>query len=272
VTTPRIPSGETASEGAFRIDSWIGGDRLLGTSVHDGRRVHVTHLRESAASLRQLHTLLMYDVPEVAKCLFVGGLDGPNSDHLVMIEELPSGRSLIHNHHLGELQCLDVSLQLARLVSSAAAHQVVLAGLVPELVFLDASLRVGLVPRPRTFLATAPRNRKVLDGHWGTPTFDYNIGPFLDASRLDVLLADTSTDVYELGLLIAWIYERKHPYSNAGEHPGDRLYAMQSDERDPFTGPPAIGQLLDGVLLADPTRRLPPHEVVSRLQSMSSAR
>ena len=84
--------------------------------------------------------------------------------------------------------------------------------------------------------------------------------------------ATTSGDVYCLGLLIAWLYEHKHPFTIAASaDQGDYIYAMENDERDPFTGPTPIGSLLDRMLLADPGKRILIDEVVIELEAIKAA-
>ena len=72
-----------------------------------------------------------------------------------------------------------------------------------------------------------------------------------------------------LGLLLWWLYERTHPDTTAAARENDDwLEAMREGERDPFTGPPALGELLGRMLLADPARRVSIDEIVRGLEAM----
>jgi len=46
---------------------------------------------------------------------------------------------------------------------------------------------------------------------------------------------------------------------------------MQEGPRDPFTGPPALGELLGRMLLPDPAQRAPIDEIVRELEAMLRA-
>jgi hypothetical protein len=276
MTTDLFPGGRTLDRGAYRVENWIGGSRFTGIRIADDLKVHVTHLSRSLNHIETLRDKLAYEVDGVAKFLYVGGIDGqPQGDkNVVLVEELPAGRTLLDTKlHLSDRQRLVVAIEVATCIANAKRLGLVLAGIIPDLVFVDVAalgnIKACVAPRSPVFIATLDRGSFYEE--WGTPSFARDNGVFADPAMLNPTKATFAVDVYCLGLIIAWLYDRKHPFSIAARHNQDYIYSMEEDQRDPFTGPHAIGRLLDRVLLARPDRRMSIEDVLSELCEFASS-
>ena len=254
--------------GRFEIERRISGPRFFGIDRQTRHRVHVTYLTSSRSSIEQLRARFDYDVPDVARCVAIAPLDGwPRS--AAIVEELPSASDLAE-----AVVPLDqrpaLSARLARLVRGAHGRGIVLAGLHPQLLFFDGDQsRPIAMPRALGFSETFPDGPSI--GGFGEYVLDPRLGPFADPATLVASLATPESDVYMLGLVITWIFTRKHPFASGYERDHDWLSAMSEGTRDPFHGPPALDRLLGRMLLPDPAQRAPIDEIVGELEAMLRA-
>lgn len=266
--------GDTLGGGRFVIERKVPGSafftRYTGRESSTGRLVHATDVVSSSRTVDELRNLLSYDVPGVAKCLFVGGVDGDSrgSRRVVVVESLPDGIALSGvGRRLTDVESLRIARDVARMIATAPQRKVILGGIMPDLVYvrLDAPVTVGLVPRTPMLASTL--NAKVMTESFALPDLKHR-ALFMDPMMLDVMSATTATDVYCWGLLTAWMFEGKHPFTAAALDSEDWLGPMERDERDPFLGPPAIGRILDRVLLADSPQRVHADELVRELDAV----
>jgi hypothetical protein len=264
-------AGRSAGNGAYSIDRWITGatscGRLLGHDHKTGQPVHIGITRPASVTPAELNGRLDYEVSGVASCLFIGTLDAPHGieDHVIVVEGVGPGRALTQcAADLHSRTRLQVAQQISYTLVDAERQGIVLGGLHPDLVWLDESAGVSttLAPRFPVLLAVKKKQRMVGEAPW--PFSD--VGPFIDPMMLNPWHATASGDAYCFGLLLAWLFSGKHPFAEAA-HRGVNawLSSMADDERDPFAGPSAIGKILDGVLIADPSRRMPIGEIVAAL-------
>ncbi|MEO8843198.1 MAG: hypothetical protein ABI591_01425 [Kofleriaceae bacterium] len=207
-----------------------------------------------------------YSVEGVAECRGVGSNDIPNpyfpGIRFVCAELLPRGANLFDTV-VPEHRCISVIRQLARTVQRSSHRGIALLGLVPELVYVGATTVV--MPRSWTF-ADHTSTKYKRTGGGGSFRID---SVFMDPKHLTLPVPEG--DVYQLGLLIVWMYERKHAYQLAAdrEHQGRTLDAMRESQRDPFTGPKAIDELLEQILQPEPEDRIDIDEVVRLCMKMS---
>jgi len=264
----------SANDGAYLADQWIRGDhacgRLLGYDRKTNGRIHIGITRRPSAPLVEVGARLSYDVPGVARCQFVGPVDSFSNvgDKVVVVESLEPVTPLSQQReHLDNQTRLHVATQAARIALEANRRHVVLGGIHPDLLWVNKSdFSVMLTPRFPVLIAVRERQRSTGPGSW--PFSD--IGPFVDPMMLNLWFATATTDAYHVGLLVAWIFSGQHPFTEAARrNRNDWLTPMQEDERDLFTGPPAIGSILDRLLVADPAKRMPIDEVVSALEETS---
>jgi hypothetical protein len=270
--TPLV--GRTASNGAFSIDRWIMGatscGRLLGHDHKTGQPVHIGITRPVSVTPDELAARLAYEVPGVARCLFIGTLDAPSGieDHVIVVEEAGPGKALTQcTSDLNSQTRLQVAQQIGHTLVHAERQGIALGGLHPDLVWPDSLSGIGttLAPRFPVLLAVKKKQRMVGEAPW--PFSD--VGPFIDPMMLNPWHATAAGDAYCFGLLLAWLFGNKHPFAEAA-HRGNNawLSAMAEDERDPFSGPPEIGKILDDVLVAEPARRMPIGEVAAALDTL----
>ncbi|MEO7729931.1 MAG: hypothetical protein ABIY55_03090 [Kofleriaceae bacterium] len=263
--------GRSAGNGAFSIDRWIMSatscGRLLGHDHKTGQPVHIGITRPASVTPAELNARLAYQVPGVASCLFIGTLDAPSGieDHVIVVEEVGRGKALTQcAADLDSRNRLQVAQQIGHTLVHAERQGIALGGLHPDLVWLDESsgVRAILAPRFPVLLAVKKKQRMVGEAPW--PFSD--VGPFIDPMMLNPWHATSPGDAYCFGLLIAWLFSGKQPFAEAA-HRGNNawLSAMADDERDPFSGPSAIGKILDDVLVAEPSRRMPIGDVVAAL-------
>jgi len=266
--------GRSAGNGAFSLDHWIMGatscGRLIGHDHKTGQPVHIGITRPASVAPEELNARLAYQVPGVASCLFIGTLDSPSGieDHAIVVEGVGQGKALTHcAADLNSRTRLLVAQQIGHTLACADGQGIALGGLHPDLVWLDESSGVSatLAPRFPVLLAVKKKQRIVGQSPW--PFSD--VGPFVDPMMLNPWHATAAGDAYCFGLLLAWLFSNKHPFSEAA-YRGDNawLSAMADDDRDPFPGAPAIGKILDGVLIAEPSKRLPIREVVAALDAV----
>jgi hypothetical protein len=266
----------SANDGAYLADQWILGDhtcgRLLGHDRETNSLVHIGITRRASVPLVELDARLSYDVPGVSRCQFVGAAEPSSSvgDKFVVIESMAELSSLTRQReHLDNQARLHVSTQIARAALQAVRRDVVLGGIHPDLAWVNKTdFGVTLTPRFPVLIAVREHQRSTGPGTW--PFSD--MGPFVDPTMLNLWFATAATDAYHIGLLVSWIFTGQHPFADVARRRGnDWLTPMQEDERDLFTGPPAIGRILDRLLVADPTKRMPVDEVVTALEEAEFA-
>jgi len=266
----------SAKDGSYLADRWIQGDhrcgRLLGHDRGTNSPVHIGITRPATVRLEELSARLSYEVPGVSRCQFVGSVD-PSSElgnKIVVVEEMRGLHSLTQQReHLDRRTRLHVVTQVAKTMLRASRQSVVLGGIHPDLVWMDdMGSDVTLTPRFPVLIAVREHRRSTGPGAW--PFSD--IGPFVDPMMLNLWFATPAADAYQLGLLVSWIFANRHPFAEVSSRRGnDWLTPMQDDERDPFTGPPAIGRILDRLLVADPAKRMPIDEVAAALEDAGPA-
>jgi hypothetical protein len=70
--------------------------------------------------------------------------------------------------------------------------------------------------------------------------------------------------------LIPWLFDGKHAFADATRRCDDWVWAMQNEPHVPFHGPPAVGELLERVLVADPAQRMPAAELAAGLAGLAA--
>lgn len=267
--------GKTIGDGAFSIEKWImggsSGGRLLGRDLRSGAPVHIglTHaLREPLAEAR---AKLMYEADGVAEAAFVGCPDGETAPggHIVVVERVDPEPCLSKvRSTLSAKQQLRLGQRIAHVVRGATAQGAVLASFHPDLLRLDGDDTPTLFPRAPIVEAIKERRQGV---GFGAASLS-NQGPFWEAITINPWYATAETDVYCFGLLLSWLFTGRHPFAQAAKRTGDDwLFVMEADERDPFPGPPAIGAILDRMLLADRAHRAPIPEIAAMLDALGPA-
>lgn len=255
----------TAGGGAFLLDHEIYRSRWAGVEVATNKKVHLA-LGDFDVPIEELRASYEYEVEGVAECRGVVPDDDPNpyfpGIRFVCAESMPEGDTLF-DKAVPEARRISVIQALAHTVQRSSKQGVALLGLVPELVYVRKN--VVVMPRSRTFAGHKSAKYKTTgDGR----SFKLE-SIFADPKHLELPIPEG--DVYQLGLLIVWIYERKHAYQLAAdrEHQGWTLDAMRESQRDPFTGPRAIDELLEQILQPEPEDRIGIDEVVRLCMKMS---
>lgn len=270
--TAQFPIDYYVGRKEFRVLERISGARFRGIEIATERAVHLAHLSACEHTPAELESIFGYSFPGASPYLTAAGFyqaSAQIAEDVVLVEVLPGGEPL-SKVELDDATRAHVAVELARTVQHAARHGVGMLGLLPDLVYVQTapSLHVTIMPRSWPFLGMRSKKHKYV-GSGGSQSFT------IDAAFIDPTLLMTrvpAADVYVLGLLLSWMYERKHPYATATRREqGDWLCGMQEGPRDPFTGPPALGELLGRMLLPDPAQRAPIDEIVRELEAMLRA-
>jgi hypothetical protein len=261
----------------IEIESWLERaglwGRLRGHETASGRRVHIGIAPSSTRTVEELQTRLAYDVVGVGACVLVAPLDrlAPKQarEHVAVVERIGTGIALTEaGPRMTDHTRWIVTLQLARTVARAAAEQIVLGGLHPDLIWVDSETGSDAVITPRfpVLLATKRRQRSTGPGPWPFS----EIGPFLDPAMPNPWGASFASDVYCLGLVIAWLFGGEHPFAATQMAANGWLSAMEEGVWNASTRPPALGSVLDGMLVPEPARRITIDEVVAALEAAAA--
>lgn len=258
---------------AYRIEDRVFGDfdegAFTGTRLRDGLPVHLSILASSSVPMSELETRFSFNIPGFQTLLYAGPLfpdaRGYGAQAAVLVERAPEGvcidRSLVP---LDARLSVEVTLGFCNSALAASRSGQRLFTSSPRTIWFSLESRTAAVmPRLFPFLQTA--NFKQVDGE---PPFgrDVFIAPS-DLARWDPNHGD---DAYVAGLLLAWLAQGRHPF--ARKSPDlfkNQIDHMLEDLRDPFTGPPPIGDLLDCVLIADPDRRISLAEFRDELERLA---
>ncbi len=197
----------------------------------------------------ELERALALRVNGVAPLRGIASLTGPDGARRdALIEGKPLGAPLVERAlPLAPAAAIQLAIDLAQIAHAAAREGMALIGVRPELTFVreegGALLLSGVMPRAEVFLATA--------GEGGAPPLfpDRYAAPELVPGEA----AGPAADVFSICATVAFAATGQHPFE--GSDPASQLAAMRAGRRRPFTGPDALGAILDRGLAAEPASR-----------------
>lgn len=252
--------GESLGGGRYVITEHLGGTpdrgryRARDESTKD--TVLVTLGTTQTARAAVLRERLALEVAGVAPLLEISDL---KAGYTGLVENEPSGAPAL-TPLLDVGSAARLALEIAVILRRAHAQGLTLAGLRPELVYVDDDRVTGIAPRCEPFLVTA-----------GEPC--YGVPPCFDHFYLapELLTAPSeptgpAADVFSLCAILGHWVAGEHPFAGEGISQG---IAIMTGNRRPWHGDPAVGALIDGGLEPDPGRRLRLAEVVERLDPLA---
>lgn len=219
--------------------------------VFEGERVLVTMCppqREDAPAPRTYE-----GAEKIARLRFAGALTLEPNDHIhraVLVEDEPAG------HPVGWTTLpLPKALALAEELLWLVDDHGLLGGLRPELIYVDAGAQLtGIAPRGEPFCEHAER---VCYGV--VPPFSKRT---LAPERIAMQPFDEAADVFAIGVMLAQWITGEHPF--AGEY--DRqILAVLANQRRRWTGPAALGRIIDSALSPAPAERPLPAELIGAI-------
>jgi hypothetical protein len=282
LTDPRLV--REFARGQFSVDETVSGDPGLGFyrgHARDGRVIVVSEV--CSCSLTPAELLRRFTLPfgQVAPLLYAGPSDAPRDAPLrdpwalppeaFLVELEPPGKPLDSLRlPVAATSAAHLGLQIAATLRETAAADATLVGLIPQLVYVDGSGSsielTGIVPRYPALRITQVRARQSFSER--RPAFDggYYMAPeYYFGEPLT-----PASDVYSLALLLALLTSGKHPFPEPPfEEARSRYNAMHDGDPPTFDGPPEIDALIRGILVPDPSQRMPLAELIVALERLA---
>ena len=218
-----------------------------------------------AATQAETDELFRYDVPGIAKLVFLGYPDrGPspkNADELrkltarniwpeiALAEELPPGTSLAQATALSERETIGFGIAMCEMaIAWGERRELLTIGIRPETVYIDGA------PGSRCFTGATPRVEVVRGDE-----FESFSAPATSVATY------TADDIGFLTARLMWIgMFREDPYKFPGAlNAYDNVWR---DRRRPWPGPPTLGRILERALVVD--GRLPVRELRDALRGL----
>jgi hypothetical protein len=201
----------------------------------------------------ELAALLRFSAPGIPLPLYLGmpdqfSEDGENvrREHLCVVDDRPPGLDLVTAGQLTLDETIELGVSLCNTVTGWAASRdgVITRGLRPETIFMSGS------PGNRTFSGATPRPFFLLGNDGTSPAY-----PRLsfDPPAASIFEFPVSDAVFTIATILWYAFTGAHPYVVPG---GDVTQNVWIDRRAPFAGPQALGQLLEGALIAEPSNRV----------------
>lgn len=251
VVTDLIESGSSSARFAGHVDLDPRQRRLI--TLGGTQRVSTVDLRNQLAM----------EVDGIAALEFIGPVDAPDDyawRGACMVEVEPRGRPAAELAPLAERDAVALALALAEVVQRAHARGVLVRGIRPELVYVDAGIGgagrlAGLVPRAALLLDTtrpASHGVQILADLYRGPEDPFNFAPV------------PRSDVFALCATLFALVAGHHPF---GEYPPEQMDNLMADRVRPYPGSPVVGAVLSAGLVRDPARRLDLADLVTRLQT-----
>jgi hypothetical protein len=198
--------------------------------------------------------------PGVVGLRAVGSLEGVDDRLDGIVEEEPWGTPLAEAHP-SQSQAIALGIELCDLLDEASIMGCVLVGLRPELIYVDEAFELTrMAPRCEPFLATA------------TPACQ-GVTHFYDklyqAPEVLALREPTAaTDIFSAATIVTEMLTGVHPFPGVG---WPHLESILAGERHPWTGPPALAEILDACLDTEAGARPSADELGTALRTFAES-
>jgi protein kinase-like protein len=250
-----FPIGSTLrDDGAVAITELIAGEPAGGRyrAKHTGepgpvpfRPLLVTMSTRQRVDAAALFADLDMTNQKVAHLQWIGPFESARGRYDVMIEEEPEGVPLTDAPRPSAGDAIALCREIAEALVELHDYGWIVRGIRPELTYVEGTTLAGLVPRHELFMMTA------------TPP-SYGVARVFDRTYMaPELLANRkpqpACDVFSVSAMLAELVTGRHPFGDAvGFALVERIIA---GKREAWTGPAALGKLLDRGLATDPARR-----------------
>ena len=219
-----------------------------------GQPVLVTRTNGHAALDAKAYKL---PLPGIAPLAFIGATPGDRYED-ALVERVPDGTIALAVAPIALDRLHQLALALAKVVAAAAANQIILDGVQPELVYVDANARfLALAPRGPGFVGSARRFASGLRSY-----------PIAYIGHECAVLGRPSTAATDVFALCATVYALgtgRHPFGPLDE-PFAVVQNIAMDKRDPWPEGGPLGELIARGLAADPAKRPTAAELVRELE------
>ena len=234
------------------IESAAATARLRGYLENDPQQKRLVTLGgELTVPLSQLRRELALEVPGIAALESIGPVDRPDDyawRGACMVEVEPRGRRADELAPIAGTEAAALGMQIAQVVMRAHRESLLVRGIRPELVYVDAGIGgagrlVGLVPRAPIFLdASRPASHGVplLADLYRAPEDQFNFAP------------EPRSDVFALCATLFALTAGHHPF---GEHTREQFDRIMADDPVPHPRPGRLVEILTSGLARDPARR-----------------
>ncbi len=233
--------------GAFEVTELLGGSRdrghYRGKATATGRAVLVAVAPPQKRPHGELLGELALPIEGVARLRYIGPFDPPTEegDYVALVEEEPPGRpsSAAFTRPIQPPRAVALAIELAVIAEQAESIGRPLAGLRPELVYVDEAGLTAVAPRCEPFHSTATRPCYGIIRCFPAPYFPPEMFTNHEAPP------SAAGDIFAIGAILCRWVTGEHPFE--GEHDA-QLFALAANRRRRWTGPPALGELVDRCL------------------------
>ncbi len=225
-----------------------------------GRSVLITTSVEQADVFAEVFDRLeLADVDNAAELLCVNRLEGADGSLIGMVEAEPLGVP-VSSLSMCETRVSALAPQLGELLRGAEFFDEVLYGLRPELTYVDAAdtALTGVAPRGAQFWAG------IKDVSIGIPPCFERVylAPEILAAKGDI---DSRADVFSVCAMLAEWTTGDYPFTTP---PMSSVLAPLFGDRLPWTGPKALGAVIDRGLEKSPDDRLDVEGLIAALAAL----
>lgn len=265
----RLSATRTVEDGRVVVDELLEGAattaRLRGYLEADPQQKRLVTLGGTmTAPIAELRRSLAMEVDGIAALEFIGPVDRPDDlawRGACMVEVEPRGRPADEVAPIRQSDAAALGAQIAAVLARAHAAGLLVRGIRPELVYVDAGIGgaarlVALVPRAPLFLdATRPAS-------FGVPLMS---ALYRAPEDLFKLAPEPRSDVFALCATLFTLTAGCHPF---GEHPGEQLDRMTEGNlvAHPRGGP--LAAILAAGLARDPAHRPDLASLAARLTTL----
>lgn len=218
------------------------------------KRYLVTLSTKHTEAHESIRRRMAFPFEGIAPLAFVGATDEgcPFADALV--EELPDGHEAVPK--LPEAAVAAIGIAVGRIATQFHAAGGVIAGIRPELIFVDDNnVFTTMAPRGPAFASSAPMSR-------GVRTYAL---PYTSLEALVHGQLSAASDVFGLAASLWFLASGAHPF---GEQPMDVMNHLAGNQPLPWTGRAALGAILLACFAPTPSERPTARDLVSRLETI----
>lgn len=210
-----------------------------------GKRYLVTLSTQHSENYEAIHRRMRLDIPGIAPLVYVGKTDDgcPFADALV--------EEIIGSEAKPTLDVRELGAAVAKVVAAVHAAKGVLAGIRPELIYVENNAFAALLPRGPQFAASAPMTR-------GVRTYAM---PYMSPEAFTNSEVSAAGDVFELAESLWFLATGAHPF---GSDTMEVVQNLMANKRAAWTGDEKLGAKLTACLVPSPNER-PSADELSRL-------